>query len=640
MSYCLNPACQKCQNFHNDKFCQSCGMKLVLLGRYRAVVPLGQGGFGRTFRAIDEAKPSKPACVIKQFFPIQQGTDTANKAAELFHQEAVRLEELGNHPQIPELLAHFEEEKRQYLVQQFINGQNLAHILEQKGAFSETEIRSLLTDLLRVLEFVHSKQVIHRDIKPENIILRSPLSQGGVGGDQLVLVDFGAAKFATGTALARTATVIGDFRYIAPEQAVGKGVFASDLYSLGVTCIHLLTNVEPLELFDTDEDAWVWQNYLPNPVSDELRSVLDKMIQRGAKRRYQSTADVLKALTPPKSPVAPINLKIPQPSSLRTFIPPKLPVAPTNPKTPQPSSLQTFIPPKSSVAPTILNIPQASPLKTFNFEVVTVNAQGRETNRRRMQAKYFSEDLGGGVTLEMVEIPGGTFCMGSPGTENKRDSDESPQHQVTVAPFFMGKFTITQAQWEAVAKLPQIHQFLNFEPSDFKGTNRPIENVSWHDAVEFCARLSKKTGKIYRLPSEAEWEYACRAGTTTPFHFGNTITTDIANYNGNFTYVPALKGKYRLQTTEVGSFSPNAFGLYDMHGNVYEWCADVWHDYYNGAPADGSEWKSGGNNSFRLLRGGAWSNNPEHCRSAVRDKLHPDSRGRFYGFRVVTVSST
>ncbi|MEP0784099.1 serine/threonine-protein kinase [Coleofasciculus sp. FACHB-129] len=386
MSYCLNPACQKCQNSHNDKFCKNCGTKLVLLGRYRALAPLGQGGFGRTFRAIDEAKPSKPACVIKQFFPIQQGTDTANKAAELFHQEAVRLEELGNHPQIPELLAHFEEENRQYLVQQFINGQNLAHILEQQGAFSETEIRSLLADLLRVLEFVHSKQVIHRDIKPENIIRRQV-------DNQLVLVDFGAAKFATGTALARTGTVIGDFRYIAPEQAVGKGVFASDLYSLGVTCIHLLTNVEPLELFDTDEDAWVWQNYLQNSVSDELRSILDKMIQRGAKRRYQSAEDVINALT-----------------------------------------LQ-----KLSVAPTILNLPQPLPLKTFHFDVVTVNGQGIETNRRRMQAKYFSEDLGGGVTLEMVEIPSGTFLMGSPDTEKGRSSRESPQHQVTCSTVFYGE---------------------------------------------------------------------------------------------------------------------------------------------------------------------------------------------------------
>ncbi|MBD1890357.1 bifunctional serine/threonine-protein kinase/formylglycine-generating enzyme family protein [Coleofasciculus sp. FACHB-SPT9] len=586
MSYCLNPACQKCQNSHNDKFCKNCGTKLVLLGRYRTLAPLGQGGFGRTFRAIDEAKPSKPACVIKQFFPIQQGTNTANKAAELFHQEAVRLEELGNHPQIPELLAHFEEENRQYLVQQFINGQNLAHILEQKGVFNETEIRTLLTDLLRVLEFVHGKQVIHRDIKPENIIRRQV-------DNQLVLVDFGAAKFATGTALARTGTVIGDFRYIAPEQAVGKGVFASDLYSLGVTCIHLLTNVEPLELFDTDEDTWVWQSYLPNPLSDELRSILDKMIQRGAKRRYQSAEDVIKAITPQKL----------------------------------------------SVAPTILNIPQASPLKTFDFDVVTVNAQGMETNRCRMQAKYFSEDLDRGMTLEMVEIPGGTFLMGSPDMEKKRNSNESPQHQVTVAPFFMGKFTVTQAQWKAVANLPKINRDIQPDPSYFKGTNRPVENVSWHDTVEFCARLSKKTGKSYRLPSETQWEYACRAGTTTPFHVGDTITTNLANYDGNSTYASEPKGKYRLQTTEVGSFLPNAFGLYDMHGNVWEWCADIWHPSYKGAPNDGNAWESEGDNSFRLLRSGSCINDPWDCRSAVRGRNQPDSNSRYFGFRVVTASA-
>jgi formylglycine-generating enzyme required for sulfatase activity len=573
-------------------------MKLVLLGRYRAVEPLGQGGFGRTFRAIDEAKPSKPACVIKQFFPIQQGTDTANKAAELFHQEAVRLEELGNHPQIPELLAHFEEENRQYLVQQFINGQNLAHILEQKGAFSETEIRSLLTDLLRVLEFVHSKQVIHRDIKPENIIRRQV-------DNQLVLVDFGAAKFATGTALGRTATVIGDFRYIAPEQAVGKGVFASDLYSLGVTCIHLLTNVEPLELFDTDEDAWVWQNYLQNPLSDELRSILDKMIQRGAKRRYQSADDVINALTRQK-----------------------LSVVSKKPKIPQAAPLQRLTPPRSSVASKNPKIPQAVP-----------HAPGRKINNRRVQAKYFSEDLGSEVTLEMVEIPGGTFLMGSPNTEEGRDSNESPQHQVTVARFFMGKFTITQAQWKVVANLPKINQDLQLDPSSFKGAKLPVENVSWHDAVEFCARLSKKTGKNYRLPTETQWEYSCRAGTTTPFYFGDTITPDLANYDGNYTYASASMGKYRQQTTNVGSFPPNAFGLYDMHGNVWEWCADIWHDNYNGAPTDGSAWASGGNNSYRLLRGGSWSNIPRNCRSAVRDRLKPVSRGRLYGFRVVTVSS-
>ncbi|MEP0784098.1 formylglycine-generating enzyme family protein [Coleofasciculus sp. FACHB-129] len=205
----------------------------------------------------------------------------------------------------------------------------------------------------------------------------------------------------------------------------------------------------------------------------------------------------------------------------------------------------------------------------------------------------------------------------------------------------MEKFTITQAQWEAVANLPTIKRVMQPNPSDFQyvGTNRPVENLSWEDAVEFCARLSKKTGKSYRLPSETQWEYACRAGTNTPFHFGDTITTDLANYNGNSTYAYAPKGHHRHQTTEVGSYPPNAFGLYDMHGNVLEWCADVWHENYHGAPADGSAWESGGNNSFRLLRGGSWMFNPDYCRCASRYDNHTGDRFNFFGFRVVCSSA-
>ncbi|MFM6071877.1 MAG: formylglycine-generating enzyme family protein, partial [Dolichospermum sp.] len=168
-----------------------------------------------------------------------------------------------------------------------------------------------------------------------------------------------------------------------------------------------------------------------------------------------------------------------------------------------------------------------------------------------------------------------------------------PQHEVTIKPFSMGKYPITQAQWQAVAALPQVNQELKPNPSRFKGAKRPVERVSWHDAVEFCARLSNHSQRPYRLPSEAEWEYACRAGTITPFHFGETITTELANYNGNNTYGDGPKGVYRGETTEVGSFKiANEFGLYDMHGNVWEWCQDDWHNNYEGAPTDGSAWIS------------------------------------------------
>jgi len=272
----------------------------------------------------------------------------------------------------------------------------------------------------------------------------------------------------------------------------------------------------------------------------------------------------------------------------------------------------------------------------FSFEVVTVKnvepggflgLQKKVTlDRRSAQAQYFRENLGNGVTLDMVVIPGGTFLMGSPNSEEGRQDSESPQHSVTIAPFHMGKFAVTQAQYQAI---------VGKNPSGFKGEKRPVEQVSWHDAITFCQKLSEKTGNLYRLPSEAEWEYACRAGTTTPFYFGETITPDLVNFNGNYTYGSASKGIYREQTIDVGSFPPNGFGLHDMHGNVWEWCEDHWHSNYEGAPTNGSAWTTGGDSNYRSLRGGSWDYDPRYCRSAFRNSLRPVVRYDYVGFRVV-----
>ncbi len=277
--------------------------------------------------------------------------------------------------------------------------------------------------------------------------------------------------------------------------------------------------------------------------------------------------------------------------------------------------------------------------------------QRLKIQRSRGAAWQFVEDLGNGVELEMVSIPGGSFMMGSPKDEPESYSSEKPQHEVTVPPFYMGKYPITQKQWQAVAALPQIERELDPERSRFKGENLPVERVSWYDAVEFCQRLSQATKREYRLPSEAEWEYACRAGTNTPFHFGETITTELANYDGNGTYNNSPKGEYRQKTTEVGSFPANAFGLSDLHGNVWEWCADDWHNNYEGAPTDGSAWLSEESNKVissssdksdgrkRVLRGGSWIDIPRYCRSAFRNHFDPAiDIDLVIGFRVVCVS--
>ena len=233
-------------------------------------------------------------------------------------------------------------------------------------------------------------------------------------------------------------------------------------------------------------------------------------------------------------------------------------------------------------------------------------------------AQYYIEDLGSGVELEMVLIPEGTFTMGAPEDEEGSSDDERPQHQVTVPTFFIGRYQVTQAQWRAVANLPQVKKELKPEPSRFKGDDLPVEKVSWYDAVEFCDRLSKHTGRNYRLPSEAEWEYACRAGTTTPFHFGETITTDLANYRGtdndeykrSGSYGNGPKGICREKTTLVGSFdTANAFGLSDMHGNVREWCC--------------VDRRNENNNRYRVLRCGSWYYIPVDCRSAYRFHYSP-----------------
>nr|WP_225880409.1 WD40 repeat domain-containing serine/threonine-protein kinase [Anabaenopsis elenkinii] len=293
--YCLNPDCLH-PNPDNFQYCQQCGSKLVLTERYIPRSILGQGGFGRTFLATDQYKPSQPYCVIKQFLPQAQGTDTIEKASQLFAQEAQRLEELGKHTQIPELMAYFIVNGRQYLVQEFVAGNTLQNELDQKGVFSEQQIRELLPELLQILEYVHSKQVIHRDIKPENIIRRS-------SDNKLFLVDFGAAKVVKPQQRTATGTIIGSAEYCAPEQSMGKPLFSSDLYSLGVTCLHLLTGVSPFDLYSPLEGEWVWRDYLNgNVVSDELGEMLEKLAHPIPKRRYQSVSEVIQAL----SPVSPV----------------------------------------------------------------------------------------------------------------------------------------------------------------------------------------------------------------------------------------------------------------------------------------------------------------------------------------------
>jgi len=535
MSLCL--ACGAA-NYLDTKFCSQCGAKLMIQERYRALRVIGQGSFGKTFLAQDEAKPSKPKCVIKQF--LYDDPETIQDAIRLFEQEAVHLDDLGKHPQIPELLAHAEHEERQYLVQEFIDGDNLKQELKLLGAFSEAKIEALLLDLLPVLQFIHAGKVIHRDIKPDNIIRRRV-------DQKLVLVDFGAAKVASQTALQKTGTTIGSSGYASPEQAFGKVLFSSDIYSLGVTCLHLLTNVNPLTMYDPVE-GFAWRDFLQNKkVGQSLGEILDKMTQLSVKARYQSAHEVLQILQP------------------------------------------------QSTSPQL----NSSPVTSQSFSVSN---------------SLMLLDCGKGVKLKLVNIPVGRFSMGSNDYDN-----EKPIHRVTLNAFSMSKYPITQKQYMAV---------MGNNPSRFEeDENCPVEQVLWNEAVAFCKKLSQMTGQNVNLPSEAQWEYACRGGSKTKYSFGNNID-QLANYA---CYKKNSGGK----THPVGEKLPNPWGLYDMHGNVWEWCEDVWHGNYSGAPNDGTAWLKGGEQNRHALRGSSWDFFDFSCRSANRNWEDANKRNDVIGFRVV-----
>ncbi len=448
---------------------------------------------------------------------------------------------------------------------------------------------------------------------------------------------------------------IGTPGYMPSEQGSGKPRLASDIHAVGMIGIEALTGQPPHTLpEDPQTGEVIWRNRAQ--VSNNLGNILDKMVRDHFSQRYQNAEEALQAILslsrsslpppPPPPPPAPTrrgflqflgfggigivgavvsqsllnnSSQTPTDSSpsrrLRNDTPSPLP--PSETPQPEPPAPKTPAPKVSS-----------NPLKTVQFETVTVNSKGEITKRSQSQAQVFTETIAKGITLEMMAIPGGSFVMGSPNTQAGRSNDEGPQRTVNVTSFFMGKYEVTQQQWEAV---------MGNNPSYFKGAKLPVERVSWDDAVQFCQKLSQKTGKNYRLPSEAEWEYACRAGTTTPFYFGETITPDLVNYEGSYLYGAASKGIYRAKTTDVGSFPPNAFGLYDMHGNVLEWCSDRYHSNYNGAPTDGTSWETGTDDN-RVQRGGSWNNNSVYCRSALRLYGSADGRWRNWGFRVAVAS--
>ena len=357
----------------------------------------------------------------------------------------------------------------------------------------------------------------------------------------------------------------------------------------------------------------------------------------------------VKMAAKPLKPVAPPVRIEPSRATELPFIPKAMPTIMSFAVTP-PSSF------KVETAEATAKMTAWPELLGYEFDVIAVNDHGRERERRRERARFYLEGLKGGLNLEMVEVPAGMFLMGSNDAQlakaetsfsrgssrenkveiNARLRAEAPQRMVKVTGFFMSKYEVTQAQWRAVAGLPKINMELMSDPSQFKGGNRPVEQISWEEAMEFCERLSRATGRRYRLPTEAEWEYAAREGGKKVL-FGNgknVADPSEINFDASTSYKKSysIAGEYRKKTIPVGSLrSPNALGLHDMSGNVWEWCSDWKGDYPAGAQTNPTGPTTG---SSRVIRGGSWGNDPQYCRVADRSYFAPGDRYNGLGFRL------
>ncbi|HYG79145.1 MAG TPA: bifunctional serine/threonine-protein kinase/formylglycine-generating enzyme family protein [Pyrinomonadaceae bacterium] len=641
----------------------------ILQDRYRVIRQLGRGGMGTVYEAMDERVSA--VVVVKE--ANEAGSESQRRE---FEREARLLANL-QHKTLPKVMDYFVEGGFEYLVMEYVPGYDLGELLRRRGSpFHPKAVLRWADELLQVLEYLHGLRppILHRDIKPANLKLTQR--------EDLYLLDFGLAKGAAGsmTMTQASRSVHGFTPVYAPlEQIAGQGTDArSDLYALGATLYHLLTNVVPASAPVRDEEL---EHERPDPLTPIRRlnpkvppgvaEVIHRAMAIRRKNRFESAAEMRRALADAAAETLrddggeaqQVGAQGATPAERMNYAPPTVPPAyglKTDPadgrgtREPQQPGVGEFGQKHPAPAAAEFPRPRVGPVRRKSlllFVVIGVAAlavvitaillarNARQSRSAagvggeeavqpvgaaptsRLGAPSYTENLNG-VPLEMVLILGGTFEMG---TNSDEGQYERPKHTVTVPTFYLGKYEVTQAQWRAV---------MGTEPSGFKGGDLPAERVSWEDAVEFCQRLSAMTGLEYRLPTEAEWEYACRARTTTAFAHGDSIGSAQANFNGGYPYGTAQSDDFFERTTPVGFYSPNGFGLFDMHGNVEEWVADTFHVSYEGAPADGSAWVGGGDTKYRMQRGGSWKSAGERLRCAAREFATPETATDSAGFRV------
>jgi formylglycine-generating enzyme required for sulfatase activity len=580
-------------------------------GQYQIESILSQrGGFGITYRAKHLVLGS--TVVIKAPHAHRRSEPNYGDFVTCFVKEGKTLEQLKKkqHPNIVQVRDFFYEAEVPCMVMDYVEGETLEQLVNRSGAIPEAQIVPWVVTIAQALAQVHALGLVHRDATPANIVINLD--------HQPVLIDFGIALNIQPRATTTMASLGGHKTFAPPEQLEPEDddgpdcqVYRNpklDIYCLAATLYYAITGKDPKGAYTREkgintkkEDPLILPKALKPEISDRIQHAILTGMQMESDDRPATMQDWITLLTTDHGLLSAIK------------------------------------------EPTL----ESLPLQRLEFQTIAINETAEVIEQPQKTAQYIDEILDeSGLFLRMIMIPGGSFTMGSPEDELHSYDDEKPQHLVTVADFAIGQLTITQAQWKTIAQLPKVKRKLSPDPSNFSGDDRPVERVNWEEAIEFCDRLTRLTRKPYGLPTEAEWEYACRAGTTTPFHLGPTITTDFANYRGvdedrgergvllgNYNDGP--KGKYRGQTIEANAFPPNAFGLHNMHGNVWEWCADPWSPNYKTPLKDSRSLVSDNNDVDRVIRGGSWNYSPQNCRSAYRNFNPPDDRSFYLGFRVI-----
>ncbi len=627
------------------------------LRNFRLVRVLGRGGFGITYRAEDTKRGG--AVAIKEFLPtVFAGRDGTTVRAfsestkvefdrflQRFFDEATTLLRFGHLDNIVNVRGYFEANGTGYIVMDFETGPSLERLLTNLGRpTSEGETKAILLPLLGDLEEVHASGFLHRDIKPQNIIIRADGSP--------VLIDFGAARFAANETIEQTMTAFVSAGYTPWEQYSRDGHQGawSDLYALGATAYRMITGSKPPDCLQRRlfQDRYVTaaQATTPGRYHLDFLAAIDWVLRLDPEQRPQSAAAWRAAFERGTGAGGAVRTSAPAPTPTPTPTPipaPKL-------DSPKPPAVEHS---DAALTETVVSVRRAvdevTLPPTLSPTVPATEARSAMTGAVRQGVRalvgtwpqplsVFRDLRLDGMDCpdfpEMVVIPKGAFVMGSSDREPERLAHEGPRHPVQIrADFAVGRFTVTFAEWDACLADGGGN---GHRPSDagWGRGRRPAINVSWHDAQSYVQWLRSKTGKPYRLLSEAEWEYAARAGSKTPFWWGSTITPRQANYDGSTAYNNGDRGLFRQKTVEVGSFRPNPFGLCEMAGNVWQWVEDSWHNDYTGAPNDGSAWVTGGSVTSRVVRGGCWYFVPSGLRSAYRFSGTADGRSGDIGFRV------